>query len=74
MSTATDMLQRYLDAETKVLAGQSVTWGDRSLSRANLDEIRKGRLEWQRAVNSENAAARGQRGGYSLANFNECGQ
>ena len=71
MSTATDMLQLYLDAETKVLAGQAVDWGDRKLTRANLAEIRAGRAEWQRAVNREKPASDGG-GSWSLANFNGC--
>ncbi|HXD38780.1 MAG TPA: primosomal replication protein PriB/PriC domain protein [Rhodanobacter sp.] len=71
MSTATDMLQLYLDAEAKVLAGQSVAWGDRTLTRANLAEIRAGRAEWQRTVNHEKPASSGG-GGYALANFNGC--
>lgn len=71
MSTTTDMLQLYLDAEAKVLAGQSVAWGDRTLTRANLAEIRAGRAEWQRAVNREKPASAGG-GGYSLANFSGC--
>lgn len=69
MSQANDMLQRYIDAETSVLAGQSVSWGDRSLSRANLAEIREGRREWQRVVNQEKNAARGGGSGAALANF-----
>lgn len=68
MSQATDMLQRYIDAETRVLAGQSVSWGDRTLSRANLAEIRAGRREWQRAVSAEQASTRGPVG-VRLANF-----
>ncbi|MGN6384406.1 MAG: primosomal replication protein PriB/PriC domain protein [Dyella sp.] len=71
MSQATDMLQLYIDAEAKVLAGQAVEWGDRKLTRANLAEIRAGRAEWQRAVNREKPASAGG-GGYSLANFSGC--
>lgn len=74
MSQATDMLQLYIDAETRVLAGQTVAWGDRSLTRANLAEIREGRREWQRLVNGETAAAAGRIGGVRLANFSGCGR
>lgn len=70
MSQATDMLQLYTDAEAKVLAGQSVAWGDRTLTRANLAEIRAGRAEWQRAVSAENARNAGRSSLYSVANFN----
>lgn len=74
MSQATDMLQLYIDAEAKVLAGQSVAWGDRTLTRANLAEIRAGRAEWQRTVSAETARAGGRSSTYSLANFGGCGQ
>ena len=57
MSTATDMLAAYIDAETRVLAGQSVAWEGRSLTRANLAEIRAGRREWQARVDAEAAQA-----------------
>lgn len=53
MSTATDMLQKYLDAETALLQGQTVRWGDRQLTRANLVEIQQGRREWERRAASE---------------------
>ena len=69
MSQATDMLQHYIDAETRVLLGQRVDWGDRSLTRADLQEIRAGRREWQRKVNAEKAAQRGGSAGVRLANF-----
>lgn len=72
MSQATDMLQLYTDAEAKVLAGQSVAWGDRTLTRANLAEIRAGRAEWQRAVTAESARNAGRSSLCSFANFNGC--
>jgi len=53
MTISTDMLQRYIDAEIAVLNGQSYRFGDRWLTRANLPEIQKGRLEWERRVNAE---------------------
>lgn len=73
MTTATDMLQRYIDAETKVLLGASVRWGERQLTRANLAEIQKGRQEWQRAVIAEQQAAAGGTPGVMLADFSRCG-
>lgn len=54
MSTATDLLQKYIDAEAAILGGQQMTLNGRSLTRADLAEVRAGRKEWQRAVNSEN--------------------
>ncbi len=59
MTQATDMLALYIQAEQAVLSGQEFTLGDRRLRRADLVEIRKGRAEWQAAVNNEQARARG---------------
>lgn len=53
MTTAQQMLQRYIDAETAVLSGQSVRLGERQLTRADLAEIRAGRREWQQQVDRE---------------------
>lgn len=71
MSTATAMLAFYIDAEPKILAGQSVRFGDRSLTRADLAEVRRGRLEWEQRVAAEQAAQRGQSSLYSVANFRD---
>ena len=68
MSTATDMRAAYIAAETAILAGQAFTWGDRTLTRADLAQVQEGRREWERKVASE---ARGGRG-YSLADFSGC--
>lgn len=69
MPTANETrLQAYLDAEPKILAGQSVRYGDRELRRADLSEIRDEIRRLQRAVAAEQAAARGQRGGFTQAN------
>lgn len=59
MSTATDMLQKYLDAETAVLQGQTVRFGERWLTLADLPGIRSGRQEWQRVVDAETRTAQG---------------
>lgn len=61
-TTAETMYQLYLEAEMKVLAGQTVRFGDRQLTLANLPEIRNGRAEWARAVQNEKNKGRG----YSL--------
>ena len=59
MTTATDMLQKYIDAETAILQGQTVRFstgsGDRLLTRANLAEVQAGRREWSRIVDRETA-------------------
>lgn len=65
MPTASQMLQRYLDAEAAVLDGQSVRMGDRSLTRADLAEIQAGRREWEAKVAREN----GRGGGFKAADF-----
>lgn len=51
LTQAQTMLAAYIAAEQAVLTGQSYTIGQRSLTRANLSEIRKGRNDWQAAVN-----------------------
>lgn len=45
-------LQEYLDAETAVLTGQSYSIAGRSLTRANLSEIRAGIDTWDSRVKS----------------------
>lgn len=67
MSTATEMVELYLAAEVKILKGQTVKFGERSLTMANLTEVVKERKQWERRVASENNRGRG----YSLASFYE---
>lgn len=50
LATAQSRLSRYLDAEDKVLDGQSVSFADRSLTRADLPEIQSGIERWSRRV------------------------
>lgn len=69
MTQAKQMLEKYLEAETAVLEGRSVTFGGRNLTMADLNQIRDGRKEWEHRVAIEAAAARGGRAGYSLATF-----
>ena len=59
MSTATDMLAKYLDAEAKLLAGKSVRFNGRQLVREDLAVIRAGRKEWEDRVAAEEAHAAG---------------
>lgn len=47
---AKDRVALYYEAEAKVLGGQSYTIGGRSLTRANLKEIRDGIAYWQGKV------------------------
>lgn len=60
MSITSDRLTAYLAAEAKILAGQSVRWGDRQLTRADLAEVRTAIKDLQR----QQAAER--RGGLSV--------
>jgi hypothetical protein len=69
MATAQEMVQFYVDAELKVLSGQSVRYGERMLTRADLEQIRAGRREWEAKVNAE---TRGGRTLYSVADFGGC--
>ena len=71
MSEATIMLAEYKAAESKALAGQSYTINGRSLTRANLTEIRKGRAHWKGIVNKESATSQGGSSLYSVADFSE---
>jgi hypothetical protein len=73
MSTASDMLAKYLQAEADLLDhGQSSAFQGRMLSMADLAEIRAGRREWEAKVAQETAIAAG-RGGtqWSVARFDE---
>jgi hypothetical protein len=75
MSQATDMLAMYIDAEKKVLQGKQVTIttsiGSRSYTLENLQEIIKGRKEWQAKVNAEAASSQGGSSLYSVADFSQ---
>lgn len=57
MSTATDILAKYLAAEAAVLQGRSFAFGERTLTMADLPDIRQGRKEWEQRVAAENARA-----------------
>lgn len=47
---AKERLALYMEAESKVLGGQAYTIGGRSLTRAQLAEIRAGIKEWRGIV------------------------
>lgn len=63
-----NMIQRYLDAETSVLEGKSITFNGQSMTMENLSEIRKGRESWERRLTSLTATHRG-RPMYKVARF-----
>jgi len=69
MSTATDMLSLYIEAEKAVLSGKEFMMNGRRLVREDLAQIRQGRQEWQRAVNAEQARSNGGSASFSLAEF-----
>lgn len=74
MTTATDMLAKYLTAEQAVLEGKDVSFGDRRLGMVDLPDIRAGRKEWENRVAQESmASSRVQQIGgleVKVANFN----
>lgn len=74
MSTATDMLTKYLAAEQAILEGKEVSLGDRKLRMEDLPAIIAGRKEWEQRVATETARAAGVPtvGGltFKVANFN----
>lgn len=65
MSSNAARLQLYLDAEARILAGQTVRFGDRELRRADLAEVRKAIAELSGAV----AREQGGRGRFGQADF-----
>lgn len=69
--TPEQMLALYIEAEAKVLSGQSFTFRGRILTRANLTEIRAGRREWEQKVKSARARVSGGSSLYSVASFGE---
>lgn len=73
MTTATDMLAKYMTAEAAVLEGKEVHLGDRRLRMEDLNMVQAGRREWERRVAQENASSAGAPTiggiGFMLANF-----
>lgn len=69
MTRAQQMVDKYIEAEMAVLEGRSVTFGGRTLTMADLNQIREGRAEWERRLAAEIANTKGGRFGYSLATF-----
>ncbi len=76
MTIATDMLAAYIAAETAILTGKSYSFGGRSYSHENLQEIRAGRKEWEAKVKAEQTPANAKKGmigglGVSVARFDQ---
>jgi hypothetical protein len=59
MTTATEMLDKYIAAEANILDGQIVRWNERILTRANLAEVQQGRKDWERRVAAESRVSIG---------------
>jgi hypothetical protein len=62
---ATDMVALYIEAEKDVLAGKSVSINGKMMSTEDLEQIRKGRIEWQRTLSMYTRPR-----GTTLARFN----
>lgn len=71
MSTAKEMLAAYMAAELAILSGKTVMFQGRTIGYENLQEIRRGRQEWERRVAQQEGAAQPRIGGlgYSVATF-----
>jgi hypothetical protein len=50
LTTAEARLTEYMNAEERILANQSYSIGERTLTRANLKEVRDGIAYWDRQV------------------------
>lgn len=59
MSTASEMLAKYLSAEAAVLQGQQIEFEGRRVSMSDLASIRAGRKEWESKVAAERRAQSG---------------
>lgn len=69
MTTTAQLLQLYLDAEAKILAGQSYRYGDRLLTMADLEQVRKERARLQNLLALETSAVTGGRSRFAQADF-----
>ena len=66
MSTASDLLALYLAAEKAILGGQSYRMGDRMLTMADLDVVRRERASLERRVQGETGGGSAR---YQVADF-----
>jgi len=69
MSTASEMIALYNEAEKKVLKGQAYSIDGTSYTRANLTELRKGRQEWENKLRQEESKSKGGSNMVTLADF-----
>lgn len=74
LPTTQERLAAYLDAEAKILRGQSVQMDGEQVDFADLEAVQKEIRRLQRQVTAEKrAAAGGGRAGVALADFNDWG-
>lgn len=59
LAQAEAQLQKYLDAEDKILKGQRVEVDGKSLTRANLEQVQAGISAWDKRVKELAGAAAG---------------
>ncbi len=62
-------LQLYLDAEAKILSGQSVRMGERYLQRADLQFVQRQISLLEAAIERETSTFNGRGGRFSQADF-----
>lgn len=58
MFTTQEMIDFYIGAEQAVLMGQTIQHNGKTLTLANLEEIRRGRREWEARKVSEQRKGR----------------
>lgn len=63
------MIKKYIEAEQAIITGQSYTIGNRSLTRANLSEIRDARQEWEQRLDNYDIRQRGGNHNSSVATW-----
>lgn len=71
MSTASEMIALYNEAERKVLKGQAYSIDGTTFTRANLSELRNGRQEWERKLRAEQARTLGGSSIFAAVDFRE---
>lgn len=69
MSFATEQVALLQDAYRKVVAGQSVRYGERQLTRADAKWISDELDKWTRRANAEAVASVGGSAGVAIADF-----
>lgn len=53
MTTASEMLGAYIEAEKAILAGKTISFQGRTMGMEDLESVRKGRQEWEARVARE---------------------